>query len=59
MNADHYDSNNGPLYIYLKDYRDYSTRWIQSGLMVDIAQQTRAALLTFDYRYFGVNRPTE
>lgn len=27
--------------------------------MVDIAQETEAALMTFDYRYFGVNRPTE
>jgi serine protease 16 len=58
VNADHYDPENGPLYIYLKDYRDTSTRWIQSGLMVDIARETRAALLTFDYRYFGANQPT-
>lgn len=59
VNANHYNTDGGPLYIYLKDYRDYSTRWIENGLMVDIAQQTGAALMTFDYRYFGVNRPTE
>jgi len=59
VNANHYNPAGGPLYIYLKDYRDYSTRWIESGLMVDIARETGAALLTLDYRYFGVNRPTD
>lgn len=59
VNANHYNPEGGPLYIYLKDYRDYSTRWIEEGLMEDIAEETGAALLTFDHRYFGVNRPTE
>jgi serine protease 16 len=59
VNANFYNASVGPIYIYLKDYRDYSTRWIESGLMVDIARETQAALMTFDYRYFGVNRPTE
>lgn len=58
MNAEHFNPVNGPIYIFLKDYRDYSTRWIENGLMVDIARETGAALVTFDYRYFGVNRPT-
>lgn len=59
VNANFYNPEGGPLYIYLKDYRDYSTRWIEDGLMVDIADDTGAAVLTFDYRYFGVNRPTD
>lgn len=48
----------GPIYIYIKDFGDYSTRWIESGLVVDVAQDTRAAVVTFDMRYFGRNRPT-
>lgn len=59
VNANYYNTSGGPLYVYLKDYRDYSTRWIEEGLMHDIARETGAALLTFDYRYFGVNQPTE
>lgn len=49
----------GPIYIYLKDAGDYTTRWIESGLMVDIARENNGSLFTFDYRYFGTNRPTE
>lgn len=56
MNTHHFE-NYGPLYIYLKDAFDYSTDMIEEGLMVDIAEQTGAALLTFDHRYFGRNRP--
>lgn len=59
VNANFYNPEGGPLYVYLKDYRDYTTRWIEEGLMVDIARETGAAVLTFDHRYFGVNRPTE
>lgn len=58
MNDDHYLPG-GPLYIYIKDARDDSTRWIESGLMVDIAAETRAALFTFNHRYLGDNRPTQ
>ncbi|KAJ6646562.1 putative serine protease K12H4.7 [Pseudolycoriella hygida] len=58
VNANHYNPEGGPIYIHLKDFRDYSTRWIERGLMVDIAAETGAAVLTLDYRYFGINRPT-
>lgn len=56
-----YDSNmnnyqeNGAIYIYIKHLSDNSTRWIQQGLMVDIARNNLAALFTFDQRYFGNN----
>ncbi|KAJ6646563.1 putative serine protease K12H4.7 [Pseudolycoriella hygida] len=53
----HHFQNYGPIYIYLKDAYDYSTVFIEEGLMVDIAEQTGAALFTFDHRYFGRNRP--
>lgn len=39
----------------MKDGGDYSTRWIEEGLMVDIARETGAALFTFERRYFGNN----
>lgn len=60
MNTDHYRPG-GPLYIYITNVRDYSTtRWIESGsLMVDIAEETHAAVYTFDLRYYGNNRPTQ
>lgn len=57
MNTHHFE-NYGPLFIYLKDAYEYSTEFIEEGLMVDIAEETGAALLTFDTRYFGRNRPT-
>ncbi|XP_037033331.1 putative serine protease K12H4.7 [Bradysia coprophila] len=58
VNTDYYQPM-GPLYIYIKDARDYTTTWIESGLMVDIAAETNAALFTFDHRYLGDNRPTQ
>lgn len=57
MNANFFVSG-GPLYIYIKDFRDNTTRFIEEGLMVDLAKDTRAALVTFDMRFFGRNRPT-
>jgi len=48
----------GPVYIYLKDTGDYTTRWIESGLMVDLAREHNGSLFTFDYRYFAGNQPT-
>lgn len=36
---------------------DITTEKIQSGLMIELAEQTGAALLTFDHRYFGTNIP--
>ncbi|XP_037033398.1 dipeptidyl peptidase 2-like [Bradysia coprophila] len=48
----------GPLYIYIKDFRDNTTRVIEEGLVVDVSKDTRAAVMTFDMRFFGQNRPT-
>lgn len=42
----------------MKDGTDHSTRWIEQGLVVDVAIETGAALFTFDRRYYGNNRPT-
>ena len=47
------------MYIYIKDVRDHTTRWIENGLMLEIAEKTHAALFTFDQRYIGDNRPTQ
>lgn len=57
MNANFF-ANGGPLYIYLKDFRDNTTRVIEEGLVVDVSKDTRAAVMTFDMRFFGNNRPT-
>lgn len=37
---------------------EYTTEWIENGLMVDIAEKEGAALVTFDHRFFGENTPT-
>lgn len=42
----------------MKDVIDHSTRWIEEGLVVDVAAETGAALFTFERRYYGPNRPT-
>lgn len=57
-NLDHYE-HGGPFYINIKDVNDVSTRWIEDSLMVDIAVTSKAALFTFDQRYYGTNIPTE
>lgn len=54
-----FTDEDGPVYIYLKDAGDYTTTWIESGLMVDIARENNGSLFTLDYRFFGSNRPTE
>lgn len=57
-NFEHYEAG-GPFYVYIKDVFDRSTRWIESGLMVDIAKNTSGALFTYDPRFFGENIPVE
>lgn len=49
----------GPLFVFVNDAGTFSTQWLQTGLMYDIAEQLGAALITADHRYFGVNLPTE
>lgn len=58
MNSDHFQTG-GPIYIYIKDARDHTTQWIETGLMVNIAAETHGALFTFDQRYLVDNRPTQ
>jgi len=53
-----FTGNNGVVFILLKDAGDYTTQGIESGLIVDIARERNGTLFTFDYRYFGTNRPT-
>lgn len=57
-NLEHHRAN-GPLFIYVKDIGDYTTRWLSEGLMLDIARDVGGALFTFDHRYFGANIPVE
>lgn len=49
----------GPLFIYVNDAVTYTTQWLQTGLMYDIAKKLNGALITSDHRYFRSNLPTE
>lgn len=48
----------GPIFIYINDATTYTTQWLQTGLMYDIASEMNGVLITTDHRYFRQNRPT-
>lgn len=50
---------NGPIFIYVNDGGVFTTQFLQTGLMHDIAVDLNAALVTADMRYFRNNLPTE
>lgn len=54
-----YYVDGGPLFVYINDAVTYTTQWLQTGLMYDIAKQLNGALITSDHRYFRSNLPTE
>lgn len=58
LNLDFYESG-GPLFVYINDGEQYTTEWIEAGLVVDIARDLRGAVITSDHRYFRLNTPTE
>jgi hypothetical protein len=50
-----------PIYIYLtvgEEYFGVYDTFIRSGLVFEIAQETRGMLYALEHRYFGVSRPT-
>lgn len=49
----------GPIYIFVNDPDVYTTEYLTSGLMYDIANRTRAALVTANNRFFRNNVPTQ
>lgn len=58
QNTDYY-AEGGPIYIYVNDAGQFTTEFLQIGLMHDIAHNTKAALITADNRYFRTNLPTQ
>lgn len=58
MNLDHYDEG-GPIFIFVNGLDETTTEWIEAGLVVDVARQVGAALVTADHRYNRLNIPTE
>lgn len=59
-NWQHHDAvAGGPIFIQIQEGDRSTTEFLRSGLMYDIAVQQRAALVTFDLRYFHSNLPTE
>ncbi|KAJ6641299.1 putative serine protease pcp-1 [Pseudolycoriella hygida] len=58
VNIEHYVEN-GTLFFYISDAGQYTTEWIERGLIADLAMEFGAALFTADIRYFRNNTPTE
>lgn len=56
---DEYFIENGPIFIYVNDGDIFTTHFLETGLMHDIAIDLNAALVTADMRYFRSNLPTE
>lgn len=57
LNDESYQEN-GPIFVYVSESDDFTTKWIEKGLMVDIAKSLHGALVSADHRYFGKNIPT-
>lgn len=57
-NADHFRVG-GPLFIFVNDAATYTTEWIQSGLVHDLARNLGGALITANLRFFRFNLPTQ
>ena len=52
----------GPIYIYLtvgEEYFGVYDRFITSGLVYEIAEETNGLLFALEHRYFGLSRPTD
>lgn len=49
----------GPIYFYINDGGLFTTAWLDTGLMHDIAVEEGALLITSSHRYFLNNTPTE
>ncbi|KAJ6623773.1 putative serine protease K12H4.7 [Pseudolycoriella hygida] len=58
LNLEYYEAN-GPLFVYINDGEQYTTEWIERGLIVDIARDLGGAVITSDHRYFRLNTATE
>lgn len=58
LNLDFYREG-GPLFIYINDGEQYTTEWVERGLVVDVARNVGGAVITSDHRYFRLNTPTE
>lgn len=58
MNLDHYQED-GPIFIFVNAADPTTTEWIEEGLVVDVAREVGAALVTADHRYVRTNIPTE
>jgi hypothetical protein len=55
--ADHFRVG-GPIYYYINDGGLFTTVWLDTGLMHDIAMEQGALLITSGHRYFQNNTPT-
>lgn len=53
-----YFENDGPLFFYLSDAGQFTTEWIERGLIADLAMEFGGALFTANLRYFRDNLPT-
>jgi len=59
LNLDHYVEG-GPIFVFINAFDENTgTRWIEEGLIVDVAAEVGGALATADHRYNGLNIPTE
>ncbi len=47
------------MFFYISDAGQYTTEWIERGLIADLAMEFGAALFTTDLRYFRENTPTQ
>lgn len=59
LKDDYFLNDMGAILIYINDGEVFTTEFLETGLMHDIAIETYSALATADLRYFRSNLPTE
>lgn len=59
LKKEYFINDMGGIFIYINDGDVFTTEFLETGLMHDIAIDTYSALVTADLRYFRNNLPTE
>lgn len=59
LKDDYFVAGMGGILVYINDGDVFTTEFLETGLMHDLATDTYSALATADLRYFRSNLPTE
>ncbi|CAH2102188.1 unnamed protein product [Euphydryas editha] len=52
-----YWRSNGPIYLLLGGESEASSRWTTTGIMQELAKETKGAMFVSEHRYYGKSKP--